>query len=432
MAEWSVFKDKLSSFLPRQLVNFFYHFPRAVLANLYYRFPAKGLTVVGVTGTDGKTTTASLIYQILLLAGKKAALISTVSAKIGPDEFSTGLHVTSPDPWVLGRFLAEIRKGRMDYLILETTSHGLDQHRFWGVDFEVAVLTNVTREHLDYHRTFKKYLKAKGRLFKRVKTAVLNKDDPSFDYFNSVRANRSRLLTYALFREADLTPRNFSFKTGLPGDFNQLNCLAAAAAGQALGINRAVIKKGLASFKGVTGRMEKIELGQRFQVLIDFAHTPNALKNVLTTLRSQKAGGRLIVVFGCAGLRDQSKREKMGRIAGRLAQITLLTAEDPRTEDVNRIITQIADGCLAVGAEEAVFKNELLCQTGKRLFFRIPDRRKAIRLAIEKLAQKGDRVIICGKGHEQSLCFGRVEKPWSDHREAEKALEKRLKMDNGR
>jgi UDP-N-acetylmuramoyl-L-alanyl-D-glutamate--2,6-diaminopimelate ligase len=387
----------------RRLKNF-YHLLVALLANIVYRFPSKNLVVIGVTGTDGKTTTVHLICHILKEVGLKSDLISSVSAP--------GLHVTTPDPWILQQMLRKMVNKGIKYVILEVTSHGLDQHRLAGIKFWVGVVTNVTHEHLDYHRTYKNYLAVKAKLFRGVKIAVLNRDDKSYEYLSvKCKVQSAKCVTYGIKNGADFTPKTFKFKTLLPGDYNQYNCLTAIAAASSLGIPEDKIKKAVASFEGVEGRMEEIDEGQDFKVIVDFAHTPNALENVLRTLKSLITNHQsLIAVFGCAGLRDVQKRPIMGEIAAQYTDFIVLTAEDPRTEDVNEIIDQIANGCKKADGMEG------------KTFFRIPDRAEAIRFAIQKLAKKGDIVIICGKGHEKSMCFGKTEYPCSDQKEAKKAL----------
>jgi len=412
----------------RKLKNFG-HLCLAVLANIYWRFPSQKLTVIGVTGTDGKTTTVHLIHHILKTAGKKADLISTVSAP--------GLHTTTPNPWILQKLLFQMVKKGIKYAVVEATSHGLDQHRLWGTKFAVGVVTNVTHEHLDYHKTYENYLAAKAKLFRGVKIAILNRDDKSFRYLNvkcqtrltDGQVSNVKCITYGTKNKADFTPKNFPFKTLLPGEYNQYNCLAAIAAASALGIPPEKIRKAVASFKGVIGRMEEINAGQDFKVIVDFAHTPNGLENVLKTILNLKSkNSKLIVVFGCAGLRDVAKRPMMGEISAKLADITVLTAEDPRTEDVNEIINQIVQGCLKGGAKEKDLSD--WSNLKEKIFLRIPDRSQAIRFAIQKLAKKGDIVVICGKGHERSMCFGKTEYPWSDQEEARKALKELLKKKN--
>ncbi|PIV01277.1 UDP-N-acetylmuramoyl-L-alanyl-D-glutamate--2,6-diaminopimelate ligase [Candidatus Shapirobacteria bacterium CG03_land_8_20_14_0_80_39_12] len=392
------------SLIPQKAVNYLKHLPLALSALLFYRFPSRRLKVIGVTGTDGKTTTVSLIYEILKEAGLAVAMVSTVSAKIGREEIDTGFHVTAPDPWLLQKLLRRMADSGVKYVVLEATSHGLDQFRFLGINFEIGVLTNITREHLDYHKTLESYRQAKLKLLKRAKIAVLNKDDSSFELIRSKLGNE--IITYSLKNEADFTPKKFVFRTQLLGEYNQANCLAAIATASKLGVNEAVIKKAVAAFPGVKGRMEEIKAGQIFKVVVDFAHTPNGLKQALTALKEQLLkGSRLITVFGAAGLRDRGKRLMMGAVAGRIADLVILTAEDPRTEKAGEICEEIAAGCRRAGAEPKI----------------IPDREMAIRYALKE-AKKDDIVVICGKGHEQSMCFGATEYPWSDQETVKKIL----------
>ena len=398
---------------PQNLVNYCKHLPLAVLSAVIYRFPARKLKVIGITGTDGKTTTVNLTYEILRQADLPVGMISTVSAKLGTEEFTTGFHVTSPNPRLLQKILRKMVDEGLKYLVLEVTSHGLDQFRLWGIPFKIAVVTNVTPEHLDYHKTYENYLAAKAKLFDIAEVAVLNRDDRSFEYLEArVRKNKgAKIVTYGLRNKADFTSEKFKFETSLPGEYNRYNCLAAIAATSQLKVPPEIIKKAITSFKGVVGRMEEINEGQDFRVIVDFAHTPNALEEVLKFLKSVKPiKSKLIVVFGCAGLRDRQKRPKMGEIASRLADLVVLTAEDPRTEDTNDIIGQISEGCEIAGGIES--KN----------YFKIPDRREAINFAIKKIAKKDDIVVICGKGHEKSMCFGHTEYHWSDHEAVKKVL----------
>lgn len=393
------------------------HFSEAILALLLYQYPARKLKVIGVTGTDGKTTTVHLIYHFLNTANKKVAFISTVEARIGKKKIDTGFHVTTPNPWMVQRILKRLVKEGIEYVVIEATSHGLTQDRLLGCNFSIGVLTNITHEHLDYHQTFENYLTAKAKLFRNVEVAILNRDDKHFNYLKQT-AKKAKIVSYGIDKSADFTPRKFKFKTSLSGEYNQYNCLAAIAATSSLGIKNEVIKKALLSFKPVKGRLEEINEGQKFRVIIDFAHTPNSLKQVLKTFRRQLPSrqSKLIIVFGSAGLRDVEKRPLMGKVAARLTDLVVLTAEDPRTEDVDEIIDQIAEGCQKGGGIE------------EKTFFRIPDRQEAINFAIQKLAKNNDIVAICGKGHEKSMCFGRTEIPWSDQRAAKKALIAKLKL----
>lgn len=402
------------------------HFLNAALQLVRYQFPAKKMTVVGITGTDGKTTTSHLVYAILRKANKSAALISTVAAYFGKKKLATGLHTTTPNPGKLQKLISKMGQQKIDHLVLETTSHALDQHRVMGCNFSIGVLTNITHEHLDYHQTFENYQKAKGKLFKKVKNAVLNKDDSSYAFVKSITNPQAKTLSYSIKKRADFqitssqlegsqtkfklvnNKKTFFFKTNLIGDYNLSNILAAITVARILKIDWQTIEKAVASFKNVEGRMETANLGQPFTAMVDFAHTPNALKRVLTTLKKVKnKKAKLIVVFGCAGERDQSKRPMMAKIATDLADLAIFTAEDPRTENLEKIIDQMVKG---VGK--------------KRNFQREPDRKKAIELAV-KMAKKGDIVVVCGKGHEESLCFGKKEIPWSDKVELEKAIGKR-------
>jgi len=417
----------LRSLVPNSLVNTFWHLPKAALANLVYGFPGKKLKVIGVTGTDGKTTTATLIHYILDYAGKKVALISTVSAKIGKKEIDTGFHVTTPDPFVLQKLLKKILKKGYEYLVLESTSHGFAQHRLWGIDFLAGVVTNITEDHFLYHKIWQNYALAKAKLFKNTKYSILNIEDGSYSFLKTKAAGK--IITYGL-KKGDFNLAGFKFRSRLPGDFNKLNCLGAAAVTNALGIDKQKIKKALADFPGVKGRMQMMQRVP-FKIVVDFAHTPNALKQALKALRGQVGkNGRLISIFGCAGLRDRNRR-KMGMVSAQLADITVVTAEDPRTERIEKISEEIASWAKKGGAKEIKVssracrfpKPSLLVKKPFPIFVKIPDRGEAIEFAI-KIAKKGDVVGIFGKGHERSMCFGTVEKPWSDQEAIKKILEK--------
>ncbi len=419
---------------------------RAALAQLaaaWQGFPARKLRVIGVTGTEGKTTTVELIAAILDAARLPSAMISTVKARVGGREMDTGLHTTTPDAPDMQRYLAEMVEAGAQFAVLEATSHGLAQRRVEACDFDVAVVTNITRDHLDFHQTYEAYREAKALLFRNLttgarkpgtpKVAILNVDDTSYDYLRAIPADLR--LTYGLNGAADLTlsglepahnggwrclaqtPRgSFPIETALPGRFNLYNVLAAIAVGLSQGIATEAIQAGIRAFRGVEGRMEEINLGQPFRALIDFAHTPNALEQALTAAR-QITTGRVIVVYGCAGLRDQGKRPVMGEISGRLADMTIITAEDPRTESLAAITADIARGCQAAGRSEG---------EGYRC---VADRGEAIALAVD-MAQPGDLVLVTGKGHERSLCFGTTEVPWSDHQALRAALQTRLEREH--
>jgi UDP-N-acetylmuramoyl-L-alanyl-D-glutamate--2,6-diaminopimelate ligase len=410
---------------------------REALAHLsaaYHGFPSRQLRLIGVTGTDGKTTTVNLIWSVLQAAGHRAGLISSVNAVIGDTEYDTGLHTTTPDALEVQGYLAQMVEAGAQYAVLEATSHGLAQHRVTACDFDVAVVTNITHEHLDYHGTFQEYRQAKARLFRSLatsarkpktpKVSVLNADDASFSYLQGLGADMQ--LTYGLHRTARFSARDiaasptgssftavtpggtFPVETQLVGRFNVYNALAAVTVAFSQGIAIPHIQEGIAAVSQVIGRMERVKLGQPFEVVIDFAHTPNSLRHSLQAAR-EIADGRITVVFGCAGLRDRQKRPVMGEIAGQLADRVVITAEDPRTEDLGEIMAQIAEGCEREGKEEG---------TG---YWRIADRGQAIQLAVD-MAEESDLVLITGKGHEKSMCFGTTEYPWSDHEAVAQAL----------
>jgi UDP-N-acetylmuramoyl-L-alanyl-D-glutamate--2,6-diaminopimelate ligase len=398
------------------------HFLNALRSALICRYPGRYLTVIGITGTDGKTTTCHLINHILRQSGKLTALITTTEAEINGRNIDTGLHVTTPSPNKIQKIMKKAVNQKIKYLIIEATSHGLDQHRLFGCNFSVGVLTNITPEHLDYHKSMKNYKKAKAKLFKKVNLAILNKDDDNYKYFKNKTNPKAKVVTYSLAKPArfkivkkELTAKvikfllqsgrkKAKFETKLIGKYNLSNISAAVATTRKLDVSWEKIKKAIASFPGVIGRMEAVDLGQPFNIIIDFAHTPNALKQALTTLKTIKKGGKIIAVFGCAGERDFKKRPEMGQITTKLADLTIFTAEDPRHEDVNVIIDQMVSG------------------TVNENYLREPDRQKAINLAISK-AQPGDTVVLFGKGHEKSMCFGNEEQPWSEHEAVKKALQ---------
>ncbi|MBI4036986.1 UDP-N-acetylmuramoyl-L-alanyl-D-glutamate--2,6-diaminopimelate ligase [Candidatus Daviesbacteria bacterium] len=395
-------KRLIRKLVPNRLVNLGKHLPEGVMANIQYGFPGKKLRVIGVTGTDGKTTTVNLIYQMLKDVGKKVSMISTIN--------SPGLHVTSPNPFLLQKLLKKSLENGDEFMVLEVTSHALEQFRVWGIKFEIGVVTNITHEHLDYHGTFEKYFQAKAKLIKNVKWAILNKDDANFDKL--VNLTTGKIISFGLKKSADVSPFNFPLKLKIPGEYNVYNAEASAAVGMVLGLDQLKIKKSLEHFAGLVGRMEKIKNNLGVKIVVDFAHTPNALEQALKTLRSQTWSGKvgkIISVFGCAGARDVEKRPMMGKISAKLADITILTDEDPRYEDRNKIIDVIAKAATSAGAVE-----------GETLF-REPDRGKAIKLAI-KMAQKGDTVGIFGKGHEKSMNYQGKEKLWSDQRAVTWAL----------
>uniref|UniRef100_A0A832E1Q8 UDP-N-acetylmuramyl-tripeptide synthetase n=1 Tax=candidate division WWE3 bacterium TaxID=2053526 RepID=A0A832E1Q8_UNCKA len=382
------------------------------LVSEWYGNPSGRMKVIGVTGTDGKTTTSHLLGEILNRAQINTEVLSTINVP--------GAHTTTPPAPVLQHLLAEAQQKERRAAVVEVTSHAIAQERIAGTSFSVAVLTNVTPEHLDYHETFERYRDTKARLFQSVPLAVLNRDDPSWDVFS--RAAGGRVVSYGLTGgdfsvqnlEISSSSSRFQIRHGeeivevtlpLPGEYNVQNALAAVAAAVAGGdVSLAEAGQALAKFDSrvLVGRFEKVKEISDFSVVVDFAHTPAALAKVLNYVARFKPGGaRLIVVFGAAGERDRGKRPQMGAVAGRTADLTILTSEDPRREDPEKIIDEIAAGCFAEGAVE-----------GKN-FVRIPDRRRAIRFALRQ-ARPNDFVLVLGKGHETTMAIAGIEHPWSD------------------
>jgi UDP-N-acetylmuramoyl-L-alanyl-D-glutamate--2,6-diaminopimelate ligase len=418
--------------------------PRKTLAYLaasFYNFPARNLTVIGVTGTDGKTTTSNLIYEILLSAGYWPGMVSTVNAIIGDDTEDTGFHVTTPEASDVQRYLSRMVAAGLSHAVLESTSHGLAQQRVAGCEFDIGVITNVTHEHLDYHGSYEAYRESKAILIKSLaetaekphgnpRLAVLNRDDQSYEFLSRITPvgqvcysrNPGEADIWAEHIRHDASGLHFTactqamrveINSNLVGDYNVSNILAALGATVlGLGVNPRMAALGVTNLHAIPGRMERINVGQEFLTLVDFAHTPNALKNVLQTVRTMTEG-RVIAVFGSAGLRDRQKRRMMADISIELADTTVLTAEDPRTEELGDILAEMAATAEEKGGEEG------------RNFFRIPDRGKAILHAVQ-MAQPGDTVIVCGKGHEQSMCFGEIEFPWDDRVAVRAALSRHL------
>lgn len=388
------------------LKSYVRRFLRALFWLIYYGYPSRKLKLIGITGTDGKTTVSNLVYHILTRAGKKVSVISTIYGKIGEEVFDTGFHVTTPAPKQMQGYFKQAVSEGSEYFVVEATSHGLDQFRVLGCRFEVGILTNITHEHLDYHINFENYLAVKGKLFQQSKTSVLNYDDPSFRKIKKFAGRK--IITYGLSPNAKVNLKNTHFKTLLPGEYNKYNILAAVACARSLGIDEKIIHDAVADFNFLSGRMEEVKNNLGVKIIVDFAHTPNALEQALRALRIQTKG-RLIAVFGAASERDIEKRPMMGRISAELADVTVLTDEDPRFENRDKIIEGIAKSAIKAGATE-----------GKSLF-REPDRAKAIELAI-KMAKKGDTVGIFGKGHEKSMNYQGKELPWSDQKAALDAL----------
>lgn len=362
----------------RKLKNRIHLLESAAMARRY-GFPGKKMVVIGVTGTDGKTTTATLIHHILTVGGIKASLSSTLASP----------HTTTPGRGRIQRFLDQSLKNGCTHAVLEVTSIAIDQHRVWGIPFEVGVLTNIANnEHLDYHSSFENYKNAKIAFLRNAKQVVANADDPSFAEIKKLRP--------------DVIPFNLksgSYTSKLLGEFNQLNIAAAAAAAKALGISDEMIKKAVASFEPPSGRLE-IVVKKPFTVIVDFAHTPQAFEKVLPVAKSLKlkANNKLIHVFGATGDRDKLKRPVMAKIAAKIDDYFVITHEDTYSEDPKTIIAEIKAGLVSVDPAR---------------YLVVYDRREAIKTALAA-AKPGDVVILTGVGHQKTLNIGGKEIPWSD------------------
>lgn len=415
--------------IPRQLfeqVAPYGHLGEALAYNTLNRFPARGLKVIGVTGTNGKTTTATMIYNLLNNAGYKVGLMTTVSYGVSGNLRPNTHMTTVPIPLLMKR-LKWMREHDIEWLVLETSSHALAQYRVWGMPYNIAVWTNLTHEHLDYHKTFERYRQAKVRLFKMtarnprgLQTGIVNADDPSWHYFaeavpnvvsygldnGEVRAENVRTTN----KGSDFTMRYQDMKLQLhlniPGEFNVYNALAAAAAGAVVGLSDKQIAEGLASFTGVPGRMEVVDAGQPFAVLVDYAVTPDALEKALQTLK-QTTKGHVHLVFGATGDRDKTKRPVMGEVAAHNADRLYLTDDETYTEDPDAIRDAVYKGIVAAG--------------GKAKTKVIADRREAIKAAFQA-AKAGDAVLLTGIGHETVRNMGGKEIPWDERQVARELL----------
>lgn len=406
-----------------------YHFQQAIIANIIFGFPARGMKIIGVTGTDGKTTTANLIYHVLHEAGEKAAVISSVGAVIDGEKFDLGFHITTPGRFAVQSYIKRAKKAGVRYIVLEVTSHALDQHRVAGIHIDVGVITNVTHEHLDYHKTYERYVSAKAKLLKKAKVAIVNKDDRSYIQLKrrDLHNYHKKLVTYGMKKDSDLNPHKFPFKTKLLGTFNKYNCLAAIGVLQALRIPDEKIRKGLATYNPPVGRQE-IVYKKDFLVINDFAHTPNSFSVIIPEVK-RLATNRLIHVFGSAAKRDVYKRPEMGKFSAKSSDIIVLTAEDPRDEPVENIIKDIMKGINGFEIVSDGFKIEdLKLKKDHKYVFIIHDRKEAIQFAIN-LAQKGDVVLMTGKGHEQSMNYGKGEEPWDETQTAKDAVAAKVRSE---
>lgn len=374
-----------------------YHWVQAVVSGIKYHHPGKQLRIIGVTGTNGKTTTCFMIWNMLRKAGYKTGIMTTVAYGIDKLQPELG-HMTMVDAITLNKRIRKIADDGAEFLVLEVTSHGLAEFRTLGIPFEIAVFTNLTHDHLDYHKTITNYRNAKAKLFKKAKFSILNADDPATKYYKTITNN---YITYGIKHgtkratniKLDVSGVKYSYgdiniETKIPGEFNVYNSLAAALVGEKLGLTPAQIANGIKSLNTVEGRMNIIDEGQPFTVIVDYAHAPDALEKVYASL--PKVKGRIISVHGGAGRRDPTTRPIRGEILAKHSDIVIITEDDSRDEDPNLIAEGFIQGATKCGKV-----------LGRDLFKEL-DRGKAIELAIH-MAKPGDVVLILGKGHEKSI-----------------------------
>lgn len=425
----------VKTFIPSSLfgaVEPYGHLCEAVIFNILNGFPGRGMKVIGVTGTNGKTSTSFMIHRMLHESGMKVGLMTTVGYGVGDDIKPQVHHMTNVGVPEMMKRLKYMKSQGVEWLVLETTSHALAQNRVWGIPYSVAVLTNLTHEHLDYHKTFEKYRDAKRKLFKLanknkkgLRLGVINAEDPSADFFASDIAES---LTYGInsgmlmAKNVELSPsgstyqvdyagKSYRVKCNIPGEFNVYNSLATLAVGIKLGLSPEQIEKGIDALDGVEGRMTRIDEGQDFDVIVDFAHTPDSFEKLFKDLKPV-VKGKLIVMFGSAGRRDEAKRAVQGELAGQYADEVVITEEDDRDIDGIEILNQIASGAEKAG------------KVRDQNLFLVHDRTEAINFTIKR-AQAGDTVLLLGKGHEKTIERSNGENPWDEAlitREAIKAI----------
>ena len=419
------------------------HYGVAVAANLKRGFPAKNLRVIGVTGTNGKTSTAFLIHSILYRAGYNVGLMTTVAYGLNQDISPQIFHMTTQPIEVTLNRIMQMKKQGVDWLVIEVTSQALSQFRVLGIPIEIAVMTNVTHEHLDYHRTFERYLKAKLRLFrianrnrKGRRLGIINGDDDNAALFADAianvvaystrsgsdktvgRANGIRLRPGGSSYTLKIQDESYDIVCHLPGSFNVENSMAAALCCRAIGLSCQQIEDGIAGLKEVEGRMTSVKAGQAFDVIVDFAHTPDSFKKLFKDIRPL-VKGRLISVFGSGGQRDKAMRPIKGKIAGQYSDIVVVTEDNPRDEACAEIMKQIAAGAAKAGKK---IGHDLLM---------VEDRRRAIEAALKWAAGKDDMVLLLGKGHEKAMHRSDGEHPWNEMEIAEKAVKKLLERRAG-
>lgn len=433
MADTRKIVKKVIPFSIFRAIEPFVHLIEAIIANIRYGFPSRKMHVIGVTGTNGKTTTTMMIYRMLHEAGLKVGALSTVAYGYGKELKPQIEHITTAQSGVLQRRLRDFKRAGVEWVVVETSSHSLVQHRIWGVPYEIAVMTNVTPDHLDYHITFERYLEAKRKVFKIAarhgrKFGVVNADDPNAQKFidaipgsatygiksGDLRASDIKLFVNGSTYKAAAGNDVYDIKVNIPGDFNVSNSLAAIAVGRELGLSKEQIEKGIDALKHVEGRMAIVDEGQPFRVIIDHASTPDAFERFFFNVKPTTKG-KLIAVFGSAGRRDETKRAIQGEIAGRYCDEVIITEEDDRDVDGEQIMTQIGEGVKKAG------------KVLDRDMFLIHDRIAAIKFALERAKDVNDTVVLLGKGHEKTIERADGEHPWNETDITRRLLRKMLK-----
>jgi UDP-N-acetylmuramoyl-L-alanyl-D-glutamate--2,6-diaminopimelate ligase len=411
------FKDRTPQWMKNQ-----YHLLQAIVANVWFGFPSRKLKVIGVTGTNGKTTTTRLISAILEAAGHRVARASTIDFQIGEKHWVNTTKYTTLSAWSVQKFLRRAVRAQCEYVVLETSSHALDQKRVWGVRYQTAVVTNMTREHLDYHKTMEAYAKTKAQLFAMAKKAIVNADMEYAELFLAPKQLKERSTYSTLDPQANVLAEQIvltstgstcivdgiAFELHLPGQFNIENALAAIAVGVSEGIPLQTSAEALKKIAGIPGRMEYVANTRGISILIDYAVTPDSLEKLYELVtRGKKTTSKIIAVFGSCGERDRGKRPIMGEIVSSFADVVILTNEDPYREDPRRIIKEISKGVRG--------------KTRGKNYFHILDRRAALAKAL-KLAQPGDTIVVTGKGAEETMALGNKRIPWNDRSVIEELL----------
>lgn len=430
-------RKAVKALIPRTLfrqIEPYGHLLEAVILNIVNGFPARGLKIIGVTGTNGKTTTSFLIHRMLDEAGYNVGLMTTVAYGVGANIHPQIEHMTTVSVPVFHKRIKQMKKEGAEWLVLETTSHALAQHRVWGVPYSIAVMTNITHEHLDYHGSFKNYLEAKRQMFKMandnrrgLRAGIINADDDNANAFaksianpllygmerGELRATDIKSTPQGVSYQAEMGGKKYNIHCQIPGNFNVHNSLAAVGVGHILGLSEEQVEKGIAALDSVEGRMARINEGQPFEVIVDFAHTPDSFEKLFKDLRPN-VSGKMIVLFGSAGRRDEAKRPLQGELAGKYCDEVVVTEEDDRDVDGMEIMNQIA-----TGAEKAGKLRD------KDLFL-VHDRSEAIKFAIGRAKAKDDVVLLLGKGHEKGIERAHGEDPWDEVAEAKAAIKAQL------